>query len=351
LDRFDQHMAASSPLRTLVSFILPVWIGGCVGIMVWLVLLPVTLFSACGRRVIQSARHPVGRLAPLASPPRPLAIELIDHPADGGHPPRDTLLFVHGFPDGPHLWDRLVGQLTAAGYRCLVAALPGARGEPVAAAPTPAEIVAALGAALAARTATPVTLILHDWGCFYGLLLAQQTPSAVWRVVAFDVGGHLSLETLPAMALLSISLYQALLAAAYVMGGPGGMLVLRATAAVWRYPAALQADGVRPLGTDMAYHYLGIMRAEARRLLERRAAPLNYNPDGRPVLFAYAAHKHFMFHSKVWLARVEASPGGEVVRMPCGHWLMTERAAETEALVLGWLDRTEGCGALRRRAA
>ena len=196
----------------------------------------------------------------------------------------------------------------------------------------------ALHAALRARERGAVTLLAHDWGAVYGFLLARAHPTAVRRIAAVDVGGHIALAAIPPVAAVGIALYQSLLALAFALGGPGGRLILRGMLLVWRYPRAEQRATV-----DMCHHYMGAIQAEARKLLAAggRAAPsLDYTP-AVPSFFAYAAHKPFFFHTREWLRRVRATPGGLVVEFACGHWLMTEQPEQWADVLVRWLRRTD----------
>lgn len=319
-----EHLQHAPFLFVLAFFVVPVWSIFWAGAAVWLSLLPFALVGWLVRRVQRRA------------PPPPVSIALAVHEPEPRQRVRDTLLLVHGFPDSPALWQSTVTHLTAAGYRCLVAALPGAHGEPVPSAPSADAIVRALHEALMRQTTEAVTLVVHDWGSFYGFLLATAHPHWVRRIVSLDIGGHLSLPDAPLSATLGIVSYQSVLASAYLMGGLGGRLITGAMCALWRYPARPLAE----LTPDMCWPYWAVLCHLGAGLLRGRGLQLlDYTPQ-RPTLFAYAADKPFMFHSAEWLSRVRAAPSGEVVRFECGHWMMVDRPAELHALLAGWLERS-----------
>ena len=56
-----------------------------------------------------------------------------------------------------------------------------------------------------------------------------------------------------------------------------------------------------------------------------------------PLLFIYGQRKPFMFHSKLWLNQLNASPGSKAVGLPTGHWVMLGQAQEFNATVRDWL--------------
>ena len=70
-----------------------------------------------------------------------------------------------------------------------------------------------------------------------------------------------------------------------------------------------------------------------------------------PVLFIYGERKPFMFHSPQWIARVQALPGGEVLGLPTGHWVMVQAAQAFNERLLGWLDRTSPAARTAARPA
>ena len=79
-----------------------------------------------------------------------------------------TVVMLHGWPDSPALWDRSVAALRD-GYRCVRFALPGYDlGRP----PRPVSVdqMCQLVAAIVDDVSPDqkVTLMLHDWGCFFG---------------------------------------------------------------------------------------------------------------------------------------------------------------------------------------
>jgi cis-3-alkyl-4-acyloxetan-2-one decarboxylase len=111
-------------------------------------------------------------------------------PIVDGNEAGETLVFVQGWPDDASLWDDAVAAL-AAKYRCVRVTLPNFGGDRTARwGYTTDEIVDALGELL--RTAgrgKPVTLVLHDWGCYWGHPAHHRCPELVSRVVGITIRG------------------------------------------------------------------------------------------------------------------------------------------------------------------
>ncbi len=235
---------------------------------------------------------------------------------------------VHGWPDGPALWDGLVAAL-APRWRCVRFTLPGyAPGGPRRA-PSLDAMVAHLSAIVdAASPDAPVTPVVHDWGAFYGYQYAMRHPGRVARIVGVDVGDAGSpahLRSLSARARAMVAGYQLTLAAAWAMPAAVGDAVTRRMARWLRAPASPAVVGAR-----MNYPYVHAWTGRFRGALpvEPRC----------PMLYVYGERKPFMFHSPQWAERLAATPGSAVSGLRAGHWVMRDRAAEFERLVAAWLD-------------
>jgi 3-oxoadipate enol-lactonase len=109
------------------------------------------------------------------------------------HGPRDGLavLLVHGFPFDRAMWRFQVGPLTAAGYRVVVAELPGfGRMEELGKPPAPLDSVDAMGAELwrlldRLRIAKAV-VAGFSMGGYVALAMAAQAPQRLLGLVLLD---------------------------------------------------------------------------------------------------------------------------------------------------------------------
>ncbi len=235
---------------------------------------------------------------------------LVEGPATG-----ETLVFIQGWPDDASLWDQHVSALSAR-YRCVRTTLPNFDGRRTARwGYGTDEIVDALTAVI--REVSPnnrVTLILHDWGCYWGHLLHHRHPELVARIAGLDVAPHV--EPGP-VAALGIVAYQSWLIAAFLIGGSLGDWMTRVLAQALGAPMRRSQ-----INAWMNYPYRNAWqdRARGHTHINNQA----YWPDV-PLLFVYAKQKPFPFHSKKWLAHIERS-GGTVVGLDCGHWVPTDPA-------------------------
>ncbi len=249
-----------------------------------------------------------------------------------------TVVMMHGWPDSPALWDETVASLRDR-YRCVRFALPG---YDLSRAPRPVsvnqmcELVAAIVDAVS--PGEPVTLLLHDWGCFFGYEYAARHQERVQRVVAVDIGDTNSgayLKGLTSREKRMIAWYQVWLALAWKLGGVWPGLADRMT----RYMARRIGCRTPPeqIGWQMNYPYAmqwlgsyGGLRGVAR--VDKVFGPR------LPTLFVFGKRKPFMFHSSRWLALLATSPGSAAHGVDAGHWLMKQKPVEFNALVGNWFD-------------
>jgi pimeloyl-ACP methyl ester carboxylesterase len=231
-----------------------------------------------------------------------------------------TIVMIHGWPDTYRLWDGQVAALKDR-YRCVRFTLPGFDAGPKRAIPF-GELLDTLKKIV--EEACPgqrVTLLLHDWGCFFGYQFAARHPQLVERIVGVDIGDAGSrahrAELRPKDKLALIG-YQLWLSFAWVMRSDG---MARWMARKLRCPTDARAIYAQ-MGYGYAMRWLGV--AGGFRNLKV------FKPHC-PMLFMYGQRKRFMFHSRAWAQGVESKA------FPTGHWIMVERPQEFNAALLAWL--------------
>lgn len=249
-------------------------------------------------------------------------------PVIDGDPAADTIVFIQGWPDNASLWDEAVAAL-APTYRCVRVTLPNFDARRTARwGHNTDEILDALVEVVkGAAKNGPVTLVLHDWGCYWGHPVHHRVPELVSRVVGVDIAPHFTPTIGGAMGIVA---YQSWLFWAFVVGGPIGNWMTRSIAKLLRVPKA----ETRPLDAWMNYPYRNVWAD----LFSGRAAKLTkgYWPTC-PLLFIYGEKKLFAFHSAKWVAHVE-KVGGEVVGLPTDHWVMND--ASFVGVLVRWLEAT-----------
>jgi pimeloyl-ACP methyl ester carboxylesterase len=242
-----------------------------------------------------------------------------------GNESGETIVFIQGWPDDASVWDDVVAALRGD-YRCVRTTLPNFGGDrTIRWGYSTAEILDALEALIRdAGRGRPVTLVLHDWGCYWGHAVHHRRPELVARVAGIDVAPHYRPT---AVAVLGIIAYQWWLYGAFVVGGPVGDWMTRRMAKMGGAP--MEASR---LSAWMNYPYRNVWAD----LFSGRAGELTrgYWPTC-PLLFVYGEKKPFPFHSAEWTDHVR-KVGGEVVGLPCGHWVPTKPAFVS--LLRRWLS-------------
>lgn len=242
----------------------------------------------------------------------------------------ETIVMIHGWPDTFRLWDRQVESLRAS-YRCIRFTLPGFEpGHPRQTFSLDGVVEVIRHVVEQACGDRPVTLLLHDFGCFFGYQFALRHPQFVKRVVGVDVGDAGSrrhLQELSLKAKLSIFAYQLWLAAAWRISGPVGDWMARRMAAIARAPA-----DAAEVSAQMGYPYYVQWAGAAGGYRKAKS----FVP-ACPMLFIYGKRKPFMFHSSAWAGDIASRPGCQVLAFDTGHWVMVARPAEFNSALTTWL--------------
>jgi cis-3-alkyl-4-acyloxetan-2-one decarboxylase len=244
------------------------------------------------------------------------------------------VVMLHGWPDTWRIWDSTVAALKTR-YRCARFNLPGYTDAEHRRAFALDEVVAHIAQAVdEASPDRPVTLLLHDWGCFFGYQYAQAHPERVARVIGVDIGDAGSRHHIASLSLrakLSTLSYQLWLALAWKLGGPVGNRMARWMASTFRAPAP-PTEIFSGMGYPYAMQWFGTAGGLGR--------PKAFLPDV-PMLFIHGERKPFSFHSQVWADRLASRPGSRVRGLPTGHWVMSQRPEAFNQTVLEWLNDTE----------
>ena len=269
--------------------------------------------------------------------PTPLNVQGLEVVVEGSGP---TVVMLHGWPDSPALWDDTVAALRDS-HRCVRFALPGYDLSKPARPVSVNEMCTLIASVVdAVSPDEPVTLLLHDWGCFFGYEYAARHLQRVARVVGADIGDTNTgayLKSLTAKEKLMIAGYQLWLAVAWKLGLLAPGLANRMT----RWMARQIGCRTPPehIGWQMNYPYamqwfgsFGGLRGVAR--VDKLLGPK------LPTLFFFGKRKPFMFHSARWLAQLATTPGCEVKGLDAGHWMMKQKPAEFNATLRAWLDKT-----------
>ena len=239
----------------------------------------------------------------------------------------DAIVMIHGWPDTYRLWDRQVEALRDR-YRCIRFTLPGFDRQQARRAYSLDEVVEAIRRVVEqACPGSQVTLMLHDWGCFFGYQFAMRYPQLVKRVIGVDVGDAGSRRHLRALSLKAKAMvlgYQVWLALAWLIGGRAGDRMARAMARLLGCPSDPTF-----IGAQMGYpYYLQWTGAFRHAKVFRPTCP---------TLFIYGKRKPLMFHSSGWAESIAATSGSQVLEFDTGHWVMIEAPAQFNDALTAWI--------------
>ena len=152
----------------------------------------------------------------------------------------ESIVMVHGWPDTHRLWDATVEALKGR-YRCIRFTLPGFDPRSDGRSYTLDELIAFL-AEVIDRTSPEkkVTLLLHDWGCFFGYQFYARHPDKVSRIVGVDIGDpRATAKTMTGREKAIMFAYQTWNALAWRIGGRIGTWMIRWMARVGSCPSDL----------------------------------------------------------------------------------------------------------------
>lgn len=243
----------------------------------------------------------------------------------------ETIVMIHGWPDTWRVWDGQVAEFRQR-YRCVRFSLPGFDISKPRRAWSMKETIAIIVNII--RQTSPqrkVTLMLHDWGCFFGYQLYARHPELVSRIIGVDIGDAQSkahMQSLSLIAKLGMAWYQLTLAASWKLGGGIGDAITRFMLKALSVPSPRQY-----VSSAMNFpYYIAWSRAYGSYDDQRPFRPLC------PMLYLYGTRKPFLFHSASWAQALAAMPGNQVQAFETDHWIMLRQPQEFNRTVLAWLD-------------
>ena len=244
----------------------------------------------------------------------------------------DPIVMVHGWPDTYRLWDKQVEFLKAK-YRCIRFSLPGYEAPQERRIYTVDEVTTLIRQVVEQLSpGKKVTLMVHDWGCIFGYEFYMRNQALVSRLIGVDIGEVRSARfDLTGKQKFYILAYQVWLAIAWKIGGGLGEWMTHKMARWVR-----SKSDPRFIASRMNYPYFLAWFGGAQSL-RRQTQKLE---PACPMLFIYGERKLFMFHSKRWLEKLNATPGSKAVGFATGHWVMLQAPDRFNEVTGEWLAAT-----------
>lgn len=244
----------------------------------------------------------------------------------------ETLVMIHGWPDTYRIWDAQV-EFFRHHFRCVRFTLPGFDIRQPRQGYSLEQLTEQIRRLIEqVSPQAPATLLLHDWGCVFGMQALLRHPQLVRRVVAIDVGDASSpefLRSLNTKTKLMLASYQLSLVAAWRLNGRLGNGITRTLARALKCPTDPQH-----IGAAMNYPY-DMQWTGSFGGLKGKMLPLK---PPCPLFFAYGRKKPFMFHSQAWIQGLQAQTQHQVQGFDSGHWVMRDQAQAFNEAALRWLQ-------------
>lgn len=282
---------------------------------------------------------------------------------------RRLVVFVHGWPDSPSMFEAQLARLASKGHRCIALPLPGyplgkegGNGVeyPVGGSrmrcPTFEDAVRDIAATIISHLdqtkQKKVVLVCHDWGCVVGLRLWKSHADIIDKIALLDVAADMD----PSLReWLFIVAYQLWLAAACLVGGGIGSrmttVMAKSLHAPSTKPGGIDHGKLIPASRNWPYvrywqEAFGALRtrdsSEGREWgsVDKRRGSGARTVPACPVLFMYGGAKPVNFHSERWLRDVEANGAGSgVVELKgAGHWFPVTHANTTSDVLDAWIS-------------
>lgn len=237
------------------------------------------------------------------------------------------MVFIHGWPDTPALWEHQVEEFSKD-HHCIRIALPNFQSTSGNKVYTFDQIVTGIintiEKVLAESPEESVTLVGHDWGAFLSYLIEERRSDLVSKLVTLDVGAVLKPETL--LQSLFIVTYQWSLVLSFLSGlilPPLGQMMTVGIAKVLGVPKTSRAKWRM---NYLYYHYWSLM-------IKGKVPRTKSLPQSK-LLYIYGTKKPVMFHTKRWLEKVRSIEKNRVVGLPGeGHWFVNQASAVTNRAI------------------
>jgi len=252
---------------------------------------------------------------------------------------KDTLVFIHGWPDSGNMYGSQVSRLNASGFKCVVVTLPRFKNEVKGqhseereehasgnhSDPTLSDVVDSMLLVVQrvknAKSAK-VSLVAHDWGCIIAYMMLKKSPGLIQRMCCMDVGlGEYSQKT-PFLQLF-MGLYMVVLAFLYRFRGRFADFVVRILAS-WLFKCPRKTSEIN---STMGWPYYDVLRSKSLHEIS------SFVPQV-PILFFYGRKSPVRYFSREWAESISRNPDSHVVAIEGDHWFPVRKGTRDEVTVI-----------------
>jgi len=192
-------------------------------------------------------------------------------------------------------------------------------------------------------------IMIHDWGAYWGFLLAgrlnQQTPRRVNKIVALEIGcavtGNPMKETtrgafwrLPYQWAFALVFWLGkTVHPSVAQGFQDAFVFVNPVIGPWLWSFDSTKQCPRPKNEMRWWMMYPYYQLWVKPICTRKIPPLpNYEAlKSTPIFFGYGTQKRAFFHSDEFAAEMERRPDCQIVAYDSSHWIMHEKPAELNA--------------------
>lgn len=248
---------------------------------------------------------------------------------------KDTLVFIHGYPDTMALWDNQV-RFFQKRYRVARLTLPGFEQNSPVQKPVhynQRQMRAIIDAFIESLGVEKVIVVAHDFGAVYARSYLNE-PGQVKKLILLDVGPYGDDKPAPINGI-----YAALFAVAWLF--PNG---LSRKLIAFNFKTVLRKERVDKNIDDahlrkdphLVYPYYHAFRDLFTGKIKEAQTPYAI-----PLLFLYGTDKEIILHGRSWEKWLSEQEGSGVKIIPGGHWFMLSHWKETNNTIADWLDHND----------
>ena len=246
-----------------------------------------------------------------------LMMKPLPHEVTGNKSSDKILVFMHGWPDTPALWDRIVPAFQKDHY-ILILNYPNYSPKETNPKGLDYEEVALRAKAtidLVNDTSRKIFVVSHDFGAAVGYYLDHLYPKYITEMVALDSAAHFN----PYHPI--IVFYQLVLVLAFLIGGTIGKFLTHRIMKLFGY----WPEWADRVDSSWNYHYYYRWKKifKAYGNFDKAILP-GYKPSCS-LTYIYGAKKPMQFFKQAWLDTLAENPKNEVIVAQTGHWIQKDQ--------------------------
>lgn len=242
----------------------------------------------------------------------------LPHELSGNKSSDSLVVFLHGYPDLPAIWDRIIPSIEPDSYILNVSYPNYSKKEFN---PKGADfdvLVERIKVTIdqVNDTNRRVVVVIHDWGSFLGFMLDQKYPGYLSQIISLDIG--IGTKNTPFQVF-----YQIFLAIAFLIGGIIGNFMTKIMLSKgFKY----SPPWLDRIDSSWNYSYYYLWKKHFQGMLDKRKGLLAGYSNSCPVVFLWGTKKPYQFFGKDWIDELGKDPKNEVHAVDSAHWIMVDQA-------------------------